>query len=392
MKVPFNDLYAQHNELRPQITQAIHRTIDTSSFIGGQAVSQFEDNFAAYCGAKFAVGVSSGTEALRLALQALDIGQGDAVITVPNTFMATVEAVVLVGATPVFVDIDPTTYTMEPELLRSYLQSSCSLDQESGRPVDKSTGDIIAAIMPVHLYGFPADMDPILDLASEYRLAVVEDACQAHGAVYFSTRNGLTPRKAGTLGNIGCFSFYPGKNLGAMGDAGAVITEDAQLAEKIRLLRNHGQITKYDHVLSRGSNCRLDSLQAAILDVKLQKLDEWNSRRRRIAAEYSERLERSGITLPRVSSYGEHVYHLFVVQIEDRDQIQQQLAMNGIETGLHYPIPLHLQRGLRNLGLGPGMYPETEEMAKKLLSLPMHPHMDMSQIGYVCDTLLKEVR
>ena len=391
MKVPFNDIHAQHIDLRFQIDEAIERAINSSNFVGGRAVSQFEENFAAYCGTKFAIGVSNGTDALRLALQSLDIGQGQAVITAPNTFIATAEAILLVGATPIFVDIDPATYTIDPGLLLSYLETSCTLHRKSGRPVSKRTGDTIAAIIPVHLYGFPADMNAILDIASAYNLDVIEDACQAHGAAHMSSNNGSLPIRAGALGRLGCFSFYPGKNLGAMGDGGAVTTEDGELAVRIRLLRNHGQIKKYDHVLSHGSNCRLDSLQAAILDVKLRRLDEWNSRRREIAAHYVDHLEGSGVTLPQTRPYGEHVYHLFVVQVEDRDRIQRHLAESNIESGLHYPIPLHLQQGLKYLGLERGSFPETEAMADRLLSLPMYPHMDMAQIEYVCDVLIEAV-
>ena len=392
MKVPFNDLYAQHHEIRSNIDEAIEQTIESSSFVGGHAVRRFEERFAAYCEVEFAIGVSSGTDALRIALQALDVGQGQAVITVPNTFIATVEAIMLVGARPIFVDIDPTAYTMDPASLRAYLNTACRADPISGRPVDKRTGETVTTIIPVHLYGYPADMDAILAIALEFELNVVEDACQAHGAIYYTSSNGQSiPKRAGTFGHLGCFSFYPGKNLGAMGEGGAVITDNPELAEKIHLLRNHGQIEKYNHILSHGANCRLDALQAAILDVKLRMLDEWNARRRNLAALYSDGLGGMRVTIPTTKAYGEHVYHLYVVQVEERDHVRDYLAACDIETGLHYPIPLHLQKALQWLEVSRGNYPVTERMADRLLSLPMFPHMSIAQVEYVCDTLAQAV-
>ena len=245
--------------------------------------------------------------------------------------------------------------------------------------------------MPVHLYGFPADMDAILAIAIEHELHVVEDACQAHGAAYRSSNGQTVVKKAGTLGQLGCFSFYPGKNLGAMGEGGAVLTDDESLAAKVRLLRNHGQIEKYRHVIPNGSNCRLDTMQAAILNIKLRKLDEWNARRLRIAEIYYTGLEGLSITLPETKSYGEHAYHLFVVQVEERNEIRRRLAMCDIETGLHYPVPLHLQPGLQCLGLGPGSFPVSEKIAERLLSLPMHPHLTPEQAEYVCEVLTEAV-
>lgn len=391
MKIPFNDLHAQNDEIRSDIEKAIEQTIESSAFVGGHAISRFEQNFAEYCGTKHALGVSSGTDALRLALQALNVGPGQAVITVPNTFMATVEAIILVGAVPIFVDIDPITYTMDPASLRAYLDAGCRLDPLSGRPVDSASGNVVTTIVPVHMYGFPAHMDAILAIASEHTLSVVEDACQAHGATYYSTNGQLVPKKAGSIGQLGCFSFYPGKNLGAMGEGGAVVTNDEALAERIRLLRNHGQVEKYHHDISNGSNSRLDTLQAAILDAKLRMLDEWNGRRRQIAEIYNSCLEASNVVLPKTKEYGDHAYHLFVIQVEGRDQIRSRLADLEIETGLHYPIPLHLQRGLQYLKLGPGSYPRTERMAERLLSLPMHPNLTPSQAEYVCDALIEAV-
>jgi dTDP-4-amino-4,6-dideoxygalactose transaminase len=391
MKVPFNDLRLQHAELRSELQAAFDRALDKSAFVGGPAVQQFEANFAAYCGARHAIGVSNGTEALRLALQALKVGPGQAVITVPNTFIATAEAITLVGAHPIFVDVDPVTYTLDPKALQHFLEHNCRPDPSTGRPVDVATGHTVSVVIPVHLYGFPAPMTEIHNLANRYGLAVVEDAAQAHGATYLLRNGGEATHKAGTTGQFGCFSMYPGKNLGAIGEAGAIITNDSELAEQARLLANHWQTERYIHATPVGTNGRLDALQAAILDVKLKRLDEWNACRRRIAAHYCSRLSDSAVVTPQAPAYGEHIYHVYLVQVDRRDQVRRALAEHGVETGLHYPVPLHLQQAFGYLQQGPGTFPVTEAVARRLLSLPMYPHMEPAQVDYVCDALLRAI-
>jgi dTDP-4-amino-4,6-dideoxygalactose transaminase len=352
-------------------------------------VQRFEENFAAYCGAAHAIGVANGTEALRLALQALDIGPGQAVITVPNTFIATAEAIVLVGAQPIFVDIDPVTYTLDPEALRRYLEAECRRDPATGGLIDIRTGFVVAAVIPVHLYGFPANMTTIHALAEQYGLAIIEDSAQAHGARYTRVNGATTTHRAGTTGRFGCFSMYPGKNLGALGEAGAVITNDADLAARVRLLVNHGQTERYIHSIANGTNGRLDALQAAVLDIKLKRLDDWNECRRQAAAHYRRRLDGSRVVVPQTRADGEHIYHVYLVQVDDRDRVRRALADAGVETGLHYPVPLHLQDAFGHLQLGPGSFPVTEAVARRLLSLPMYPHLTPAQIDYVCDALLE---
>jgi dTDP-4-amino-4,6-dideoxygalactose transaminase len=389
MKVPFNDLRRQHEELRAEIQAAFDLALDKSAFVGGGAVQAFEANFAQYCGARHAIGVANGTEALRLALQALDVGPGQAVITVPNTFIATAEAITLVGAHPIFVDIDPVTYTLDPAALRRYLETHCRRDPSNGRLVDLESGSTVTTVIPVHLYGFPAAMTEIHSLARQYGLALVEDAAQAHGATYTLQNGRTTTHRAGSTGQFGCFSMYPGKNLGALGEAGAIVTNDSRLAEKVRLLANHGQTERYIHVTPVGTNGRLDSLQAAFLDLKLKRLDDWNDCRREIAAHYAARLADSQVVTPSAPAYGEHIYHVYLVQVDRRDEVRRALADQGVETGLHYPVPLHLQKAFAYLELGPGSYPVTEAVARRLLSLPMYPHLEPAQVDYVCDALLR---
>ncbi len=389
MKVPFNDLRRQHDEVREAIQAALSHALDTSAFVGGPAVKQFETNFAAFCGARHAIGVSNGTEALRLALHALGVGPGQAVITVPNTFIATAEAITLVGAHPIFVDVDPVSYNLDPQCLQAYLENECGRDPVTGRPVDKATGATVTVVLPVHLYGFPADMQAIHTLARQYGLDVVEDAAQAHGATYTLQNGSTSVHKCGSTGRLGCFSMYPGKNLGGIGEAGAVITNDDNLAQQVRLLSNHGQTERYIHSTAVGTNGRLDAIQAAVLDIKLQRLDEWNACRRQIAAHYASRLNGTAVTPPKALPYGEHIYHVYLVQVENRDRVRQQLSDNGVETGLHYPVPLHLQEAFRYLEQGPGSFPVTERVAERLLSLPMFPHLTPDQVDYVCDELLK---
>jgi dTDP-4-amino-4,6-dideoxygalactose transaminase len=384
MQVPFVDLRAQHAELRAAIEQAFARALDESDFVGGPTVAAFEEAFARFCGVRAAVGVASGTDALELALRAVGVGPGDVVVTVPNTFIATVEAFHQLGAQPRFVDIDPVTYTMDPELLRAYLAERCTRDGV-GVTRERDTGLRVAAIIPVHLYGLPADMAPILEVAAAYEIPVIEDACQAHGAAYRLPDGRWLA--AGSMGRAAAFSFYPGKNLGALGEAGAVTTDDPALADRIRLLRDHGQRERYVHVIPDGVNARLDAIQAAVLRLKLERLADWNERRRRVAAWYAEELAGSGLHLPVEPKGRRHVYHLYVVRVPRRERVRTALAERGVQTGLHYPIPLHRQPAFAYLEVGEGAYPRAERAAAEVLSLPMYPHLTREQVAYVADAL-----
>lgn len=358
IRVPFLDLKAQHGPLKAEILAAIEEVIDTGAFAGGPFVTRFEEDFAAYCHTKFAVGLGSGTEAIWLALLALGIGAGDEVITVPSTFMATAEAISFTGAKPVFVDITERTYTMDPDLLERAITSKTK------------------AIIPVHLFGQMADMDPIMKIARQRGLPVIEDACQAHGAEYKG-------RRAGSIGDAGCFSFYPGKNLGAFGEAGAVVTNDRVLQEKIRLLRDHGQDRKYYHS-AIGWNARMDGIQGAVLQVKLRGLDKGNAARREHAARYRKHLVgRGDVIVPHEADHGVHVYHVYAVRVQGRDRLLQALADRGISCGIHYPIPVHLQEAYSGLGLGRGSFPVAERCAEEFLSLPMFPELTPEQIEVV---------
>ena len=361
-QIPFLDLRAQHDPLRAELLAAIEEVIDRSAFAGGPMVAKLEEDFAAYCQTRDAVGVGSGTEALWLALLAQGIGPGDEVITVPNTFMATAEAISWCGATPVFVDADEQTYTLDP------------------RQLERAITPRTKAVIPVHLFGQMADMDPIMEIAQRHRLIVIEDACQAHGAEYKG-------RRAGSIGHAGCFSFYPGKNLGAWGEAGAVVTNDRALAEKIRILRDHGQETRYHHTCI-GWNARMDGIQAAVLRVKLKGLDRGNAARRAHARRYKELLaDLDVLTLPLAAEYGVHIYHLYVVRVPERDRILQALARRGIACGIHYPTPVHRQDAYRSLGLGPGSFSVAERCAGEILSLPMFPELTPAQIETVAREL-----
>jgi len=356
--VPLLDLRAQYTTIREDVVSALLRVLDSTAFAGGPFVADFEKEFASYCGCEFAAGVSNGTSALWLSLLALGVGAGDEVITAPNTFIATAEAISFCGATPVFVDVDPDTYTMNPDLLEAAIT-----------PWTK-------AIIPVHLYGQPADMDPILEIARRHGLYVVEDACQAHGALYKG-------RKAGTIGDAGCFSFYPGKNLGAYGEAGAVVTNDAKLAEKIRILRDHGQTEKYKHLMI-GWNDRMDGFQGAILSIKLKHLDTWNNARREHAGLYNSLLEGvEGVVPPREASYARHIYHVYAIRVPRRDEMIAALREKDIWCGIHYPIPVHLQKAYASLGYGKGSFPVAERCAEECLSLPMFPELTTEQIESV---------
>lgn len=384
MQVPFVDLRAQHAELREAIEQAFARALDESDFVGGPTVAAFEAAFARFCGVRAAVGVASGTDALELALRAVGVGPGDVVVTVPNTFIATVEAFHQLGAQPRFVDIDPVTYTMDPELLRAYLVERCTRDG-AGVTRERGTGPRVAAIIPVHLYGLPADMAPILALAAEHDIPVIEDACQAHGAAYRLPDGRWLA--SGSMGRAAAFSFYPGKNLGALGEAGAVTTDDPALAERVRLLRDHGQRERYVHVIPDGVNARLDAIQAAVLRLKLERLEDWNERRRQVAAWYGEELAGTGLQLPFEPDGRRHVYHLYVVRVPQRERVRTALAERGVQTGLHYPIPLHRQPAFAFLEIGEGAYPRAERAAAEVLSLPMHPHLTREQVAYVAEAL-----
>ncbi len=381
--IPFVDLRAQHEEIRPEIETLLRDVIDRSSFIGGHYVTTFEQQFAAYLGVKEVVGVANGTDGLWLGMAELGLGPGDAVITVPNTFIATTEAITRCGATPLFVDVDLETATMDVERLREFLTQHCR-QEDDGTTIHLSTGSRIAAILPVHLYGLPADLTPILQLAAEHHLLVIEDACQAHGAKY--CHNGQWAR-AGSMGAFASFSFYPGKNLGAMGDAGAIATNDVELAARLRQVRDHGSHEKYIHHTPNGWNSRLDALQAGILSLKLAKLDEWNNRRRTAADQYRAAFTRAGlpVALPVEPGYAEHVYHLYVIRISDREGLRKALSAQGIGVGLHYPIPLHLQKAYASLGYEPGSFPNSEKSASTLLSLPMHQALTESQVEQVVE-------
>ena len=381
--IPFLDLIAPHLELKDELTEVFTKALSTAGFIGGPMVEQFERDFAAFCNAEHCVGVSNGTDALRFAFIAAGIEPVDTVITVPNTFIATTEAISQAGALPNFVDIDERTYNMDPQKLCEYLETQCYFD--GGKLRNRKTGQPVTAIVPVHLYGQTADMDPILELAERYNLIVIEDACQAHGAEYYS-RKDKRWKKAGSMGLAAAFSFYPGKNLGACGEGGAVTTNDAEIARKIRMLRDHGQSKKYYHDVE-GYNGRLDAMQAGFLSIKLRHLPAWNNQRRECAARYQELLGTitDGIILPFEPSWSKAVYHLFVVRVEDRVKLQKQLADAHIGTAIHYPVPLHLQKAYASLHLEEGSFPVTERCTAEIVSLPMFPGFSHEQIQRVAE-------
>jgi dTDP-4-amino-4,6-dideoxygalactose transaminase len=360
--VPFVDLPAQHAPLMAEIEQAVTTVLHTTNFILGEEVAAFEKEFAAYCGAPYAVGVDSGTSALELAIRAYGIGAGDEVITTANTFIATVLAITHTGATPVLVDADPRTYLMDTTALESAITERTR------------------AIIPVHLYGQPADMDAIMEVAERHGLIVIEDAAQAHGAFYKG-------RRVGTLGHAAAFSFYPAKNLGCGGDGGAIVTNDPQVIEYVNIFRNCGQSTKHHHVLA-GHNHRLDTLQAAILSVKLPHLDAWNTARQRHANMYSQFLaDVEGVITPKVAEHAESVWHLYIIQIESRDELRAFLGERNIATGLHYPTPIHLQPAYQSLGYTKGDFPVSEQYTQRLVSLPMYAEMTAEHITYVVESI-----
>jgi dTDP-4-amino-4,6-dideoxygalactose transaminase len=361
--VPFVNLPATHQALEREILDAITPLIRNAEFIMGKAVGEFEQEFAKYVGVKHCISLNSGTAALHLALMALGVGPGDEVITAANSFIATAEAISFVGATPVFVDCDPATYNLDVTKLE--------------KAITKKT----KAIIPVHLYGCPADMEPLMAIAKKHNIKVVEDACQGHGARY----NG---KRVGTFGDIAAFSFYPGKNLGAAGDGGAVATNDDGLARHVRLLREHGSEKKYVHEII-GHNFRLDTLQAAVLKVKLPHLDKWNEQRRAAAAYYTKNLLELGLKVPIEPANTEHVYHLYVIQVRDREKVQAVLAEHGVQSGIHYPNPIHMQKAYSFLGIKEGAFPVSEQAAPHLLSLPMFPEITREQQDIVLAALKK---
>lgn len=386
-KIPFVDLVTLHRELEAELLDVCKRTFQTAGFIGGPDVEGFEREFAEFCDAQFCVGVNSGTDALRFALVAAGIRTGEIVLTVPHTFVATTEAISQAGARPDFVDIDGRTFTMDPDKLRLYLETYCVQDQATGRYVHNKLARPVTAVVPVHLYGQMTDMDPILELAAQYRLTVVEDACQAHGAEYFSKKQNRW-LKAGSIGDAAAFSFYPGKNLGACGEGGAITTSQRELAHKAAMLRDHGQSKKYYHDIE-GYNGRLDSIQAAILRVKLRHLPKWNDERRQAARIYHELLKplSGNIIRPHQPSWSKSVYHLYVVRTQFRDELQEYLSNAGIGTGIHYPIPVHLQAAYASMGWKRGDFPETEEAAEHVLSLPMFAGLTEAQQNKVIETM-----
>lgn len=386
--IPFLDLITPHLELEEEFVAAFREALRSASFIGGHQVESFEREFAAYCGTRFCIGVANGTDAVRFALMAAGVRPGDAVVTVSHTFIATVEAISQAGAEAEFVEIDERTYCMSPQALADYLQC-CPIDRRSGRPIGRRSGKPIRAIVPVHLYGQIADMDAIAAIAQEHGLILVEDACQAQGAEYHSTDGGW--KRAGSFGNAGAFSFYPGKNLGACGEAGAVTTNDEQVATTIRMLRDHGQVRKYHHALE-GYNGRLDAIQAAFLRIKLRHLSVWNAQRRESARVYQELFSAvHGVVLPSEPPNNRSVYHLFVVKVPDRDTVAGRLKELGIHTGLHYPLPVHLQNCYLHWGYRRGSLPITEHVADEVLSLPMFPGLTVEQQQRVASAVTSSV-
>jgi len=360
MKVEFVDLKMQYEKIKSDIDNAIREVISSSTFIGGPFLKSFERNFSQFVSVRHCIGVSNGTDALFIALKVLGIKEGDEVITAANSFIATSEAVTMLGAKVVFVDCDKDTYNIDVH------------------QIEKSITSKTKAIIPIHLYGQPAEMDRIIDLAKTYNLYIIEDAAQAHGAVY-------KDRNVGTMGDVACFSFFPGKNLGAYGDAGALVTNNDEIAKKARMFANHGRVDKYDHEFE-GINSRLDSLQAAILDVKLRYLGEWNERRREIAQKYDEMLG-DVVVIPKAFSSVRHVYHLYVIRIKDRDNVKEKLSKHGISTGIHYPIPLPFLKAYGYLAHQPENFPVAYSLKDEILSLPIHGNMTDEQVMYVVDHL-----
>jgi dTDP-4-amino-4,6-dideoxygalactose transaminase len=383
--IPFLDLVAPHAELEQELTGVFLHALRTAEFIGGPVVEQFEKSFATFCGTNRSIAVSSGTDALRFALMACGIQAGDVVVTVPHTFIATTEAISQAGAIPEFVDIDEYTYNLSIEKLQRFLEEQCTRDR-SGKLISLRSGRPVTAVVPVHLYGQMADMDSIMSLASQYGLTVIEDACQAHGAEYFSKKLNRW-MKAGSMGRAAAFSFYPGKNLGGCGEGGAVTTNDADLAMKIKVLRDHGQVKKYYHDIE-GYNGRLDAIQAGLLHAKLAHLAKWNAQRRERADEYNRLLERNeAVSLPYEPSWSRAVYHLYVIRTEDREGLITHLGKADIGTGIHYPVPLHSQKAYASLNYNSGDFPVATRVAGEIVSLPMFPQLTVDQQARVAEEI-----
>jgi dTDP-4-amino-4,6-dideoxygalactose transaminase len=375
--VPFLDLVTPHMELEQELTGVFRRALRTAGFIGGPMVENFEEAFAAFCGTSHSIAVSSGTDALRFAIMTCGVQPGDVVLTVPHTFIATTEAISQAGALPEFIDIDKHTYNMSAGMLQRYLEEQCTRTR-SGKLISLRSGRPVTAIVPVHLYGQMAEMDLVLRLAEQYGLTVIEDACQAHGAEYFS-KNLNRWMKAGSMGRAAAFSFYPGKNLGACGEAGAVTTNETGIADKIKMLRDHGQATKYFHEVE-GYNGRVDAIQAGLLHAKLVHLAKWNTQRRDLATEYNRLLATNeALTLPHEPSWSRAVYHLYVIRTKHRDAMMNHLKKAGIGTGIHYPVPLHLQKAYASLNYCLEDFPVTRGVASEIVSLPMFPQLTADQ-------------
>ncbi len=382
-KIPFLDLVTPHQELEAELLAVVKKALRNAGFIGGPMVADFEREFAAFCNTKYCVGVNSGTDALRFAFMAAGVEPGNIIVTVPHTFIATTEAISQAGAQIAFVDIDEQTYTMDPEKLRQFLETKCELDNRTGKLIERTSKRRVVGVVPVHLYGQTADMDPILELASKYNLFVIEDACQAHGAEYFSKKDNVWKR-AGSMGKAAAFSFYPGKNLGACGEGGAITTDDEAMAQRMRMIRDHGQATKYYHDIE-GYNGRLDSIQAGWLSVKLRHLAKWNESRRALAHRYHELFAeaKEAVVIPMEPAWTKGVYHLYVVRVQDREALQAYLSEAGIGSGIHYPIPLHLQKAYQYLNYDKGNFPVTERVAAEIVSLPMYPQLQQEQLNEV---------
>jgi len=382
--IPFLDLITPHREMEDDFVAVFRDALRSGQFIGGPSVEKFEQEFASFCGTKHCIGVGSGTDALRFALIAAGIKLGDMVVTVPNTFIATTEAISQTGAVPEFIDIDEKTYNMDPGRLGEFLAKECR--EDAGRTVHIESGRIVAAVIPVHLYGQMADMDRIIELAERYRLVVIEDACQAHGAEYYSKRENRWMR-AGTMGAAAAFSFYPGKNLGACGEAGAVTTNDESMTKMIKMIRDHGQAKKYYHDLE-GYNGRLDAIQAGILRIKLQQLPKWTEQRKHHARRYNELLASvDGVIAPNEPDWSHAVYHLYVIRTQNRDALQSFLSQRNISTGLHYPVPLHRQKAYETARCYNGSLAVSERAAQKILSLPMYPGLADKQQLYTTENI-----
>ena len=388
MEVPFFDLKREYANIKDDIDGVLKEVLKSSSFVAGEFVQKFENSFSSFCGVKYAIGVTCGTTAVYLALKSLGIGKDDEVITTTNTFMATAEAIDLTGARPVFVDIDKDSHNINPKSISRFIEQESIWDKKTKSFVDRMTKKRIKAIIPVHLYGQMADMKPIMEIADKYGLYVVEDSAQAVGALY---KTDGSFRKAGSFGEISAFSFYPSKNLGAYGNGGAVVTDNARLAGRVRMLINHGQKKKYHHNIL-GWNFKMNGFQGAILHTKLKYLDEWNEKRREHSALYNKLFNKvDGVTTQREMGYGKHIYHLYVVRVKRRDELQRFLKSKGIGTAIHYPIPLHLQKPFHYLGYKEGSFPVAEKYAEEIISLPMFPELTEDEIRYVAANVKKFV-